>query len=87
MKCIKCGHELTSIFKENGVTIPDHVGYQCVNPDCEIYNQSWSVQDNKDNQDWNVRHTRALEQRVQTLEASLKEQQVEISQLLKRLGV
>lgn len=28
-----------------------------------------------------------LEQRVQTLEASLKEQQVEISQLLKRLGV
>ena len=32
-------------------------------------------------------YTPTLEQRVQTLEASLKEQQVEISQLLKRLGV
>ena len=30
---------------------------------------------------------KVLEQRVQTLEAALKEQQVEISQLLKRLGV
>ena len=37
--------------------------------------------------DANTYAIKVLEQRVQTLEASLKEHQIEISQLLKRLGV
>lgn len=81
MKCIKCGTELKSIMKENGMTIPDHVGFQCVNPECEIYNEQWTIGAHKDNQDWAVRHIRILEsknsileQRVQMLESQIAEQ-------------
>jgi hypothetical protein len=64
-RCIFCGQ----MIHEN----KSHDEFYCENPDCEIYNQSWTQNELKDHQDWNVRHTRALEQRVQTLEQQLKE--------------
>lgn len=65
MKCIKCGQEL-----EWQLDLPPSgkvLGYKCINPDCEIYNEEWSTAEHKDNQDWAIRHIRALEAENQTL--------------------
>jgi hypothetical protein len=75
MKCIKCGQNVIGVLSGTHTT-----GYQCVNELCTEYNQPWSLADHKDNQDWAVRHIRALE-------AQLKEQQEAIDLLLQRLGV
>jgi hypothetical protein len=80
MKCIKCGKDLDILFKSNeSLNEIDKImnpmiisGYQCVNPDCEIYNQSWSEAEHKDNQDWTIRHIKDLERRILILEDKLK---------------
>jgi hypothetical protein len=93
MKCIKCGKDLQINYNFT-IDPPQLDSYQCVNSDCELYNQSWSEAEHKDNQDWAVRHIRALEQRVQTLEgllSALEKTQLETNEklelLLQRLGV
>lgn len=63
--CIFCGLKLNIIES----------GYKCVH--CNL---QWSLSEHKDNQNWAVRHIRALEARVQQLETAL-------DILLKKLGV
>lgn len=63
MKCIKCGHELSCVDEPRG--------WQCVNSSCEEYQHSWTLAEHKDNQDWNVRHTRMLEEEVFLLKERL----------------
>ena len=67
MKCIKCGQELKANWNENVLC----VGYTCINSNCEIYNQSWSIATHKDNQNWAVRHIRALETQIKELQEAL----------------
>jgi len=78
MKCIKCGAELETILDFNRDL--QLLGYKCVNVDCEIYNEQWLISEHKDNQDWNVRHTRALE-------AELAQMRTDFDALLQKLGV
>ena len=68
MKCIKCGNELT-------ISINQQLHYRC-----EFCNLEWSLAEHKDNQNWAVRHIRALETRIANLELSM-------DTLLKKLGV
>ena len=77
MKCIKCGQSLVAILEDETHTI---LQYECVNPNCTEFQKPWSIAEHKDNQEWSVRHTRNLEQRVQQLEAALE-------QILQKLGV
>lgn len=76
MKCIKCGQEIISI-EDNGII----KGFQCVNSSCEEFEQPWNLADHKDNQDWNIRHTRILEQRVQTLEALCSQMSADLKEI------
>ena len=64
MKCIKCGTELAAIMGGNAQFVFP-VGYQCPNPECSEFEKPWSVAEHKDNQDWAVRHIRALEAKYQ----------------------
>lgn len=66
VRCIICGGEVK--LNPNG------------NDRCLRCDETWDTTELKDNQDWNVRHTRALEQRVQTLEQQIKE----LLELMKR---
>ena len=72
MKCIKCGSELRCIVNSPNEPI---IGYKC--PNCNL---EWSLAEHKDNQNWAVRHIRALETRIANLELSM-------DTLLKKLGV
>jgi hypothetical protein len=70
-KCIKCGSELHFEYTED---LPNRiVSIQCTNPECSEFNKPWTLAEHKDNQDWAVRHIRALEQRVQTLESQIQQ--------------
>jgi hypothetical protein len=67
-----CGKDVKPIVENMGPI----TGYQCINPDCSIFMQPWSIDDHKDNQDWAVRHIRLLEKenddlkkRIELLEA------------------
>jgi hypothetical protein len=72
MKCIKCGNELATIYD---VYQPIILGYKCLN--CNL---QWTLAEHKDNQNWAVRHIRALEAEIQLLKDQLE-------QILKKLGV
>ena len=63
MKCIICGSE---------VSISDDL------IKCLICNLQWTLAEHKDNQEWAVRHIRALE-------AHVKELQIALDLLLKKL--
>ena len=66
-KCIFCGKDCDFILNPvHPMGLATHI--RCVN--CNLI---WTVEEHKDNQDWNIRHTRLLEQRVQTLESQIKE--------------
>jgi hypothetical protein len=77
MYCIYCGQ----IVKPTGFDkfmVP--IGFICTNPDCVNPKKEWTLSEDKDNQNWAIRHIRALEARVQQLETAL-------DILLKKLGV
>jgi uncharacterized Zn ribbon protein len=57
MKCIFCGKELIYNLGDDIVK-------------CESCKLEWTKAEHKDNQDWAIRHTRLLEQRIATLEDS-----------------
>lgn len=83
--CIKCGSDVLPIMS-NPIDICKFppigiVSYQCINPDCELNTtkkdeNNWSLEKHKDNQNWAVRHIRALE----TDNQALKEQIVGLMQ-------
>jgi hypothetical protein len=68
MYCIKCGNKLTEYIDNE-----QQSGYICLNQNCIIYNTSWKITDHKDNQEWAVRHIRALEAKISELENRIKE--------------
>lgn len=72
MKCIKCGNELTPIWK-GAPYASTLIKFKCPNQTCEVFGQEWLFDDNKDNQDWNVRHTKVLEQQVAKLQQLVSE--------------
>lgn len=66
MNCIYCGNEIEIVRDPNECVIIK--GYKCTNEACPNPVKEWTLAEHKDNQNWNVRHTRALEARVSELE-------------------
>jgi hypothetical protein len=60
-KCIICGAELEIL-----TNYPEILGYKCSN--CNL---QWTLAEHKDNQNWAVRHIRALEAQVKELSESI----------------
>jgi hypothetical protein len=50
---------------------------------CPVCNLEWTVAEHKDNQKWNVRHTRALEAQVAELQRLLAELTIIVENHLK----
>lgn len=95
MRCIKCGGianhdmEIDTNPETNGGSPMKLKGFKC-----ESCGETWSIFEHKDNQDWNVRHTRILEQKVESLTTQLNLQALQILELkenfnllLEKLGV
>jgi len=82
-KCIKCGHEL-KIWDDDAIST---IWYKCMNLDCVIYKQSWTLSEHKDNQNWTVRHIRALEAENQYLKEDLVELKTGFEALLSKLKI
>ena len=65
MKCIMCGAELTVILNDSKPNTST-IGYKCTN--CKL---QWTPAEHKDNQNWAVRHIRALEADNQALKEQI----------------
>jgi hypothetical protein len=70
--CIKCGSKLVEIYDREELT---HIitNYQCLNANCSEFKKPWLFAENKDSQNWAVRHIRLLEKEVAELKARLDE--------------
>jgi hypothetical protein len=70
MKCIICGNEIEAILESNPKMEPAMLigGYKC-----NVCNLQWTLAEHKDNQNWAVRHIRALEAKISELENRIKE--------------
>lgn len=78
MYCIYCGQ----IVKPTGFDkfmVP--IGFICTNPDCVNPKKEWTLSEDKDNQNWAIRHIRLLEQENANLKTKLENliQQLEIA--------
>jgi DNA-directed RNA polymerase subunit RPC12/RpoP len=88
MNCINCGNKLESIIDvAKGLINLTILGYKC--PVCKMTvdgiekNLEWTAAEHKDNQNWNVRHTRMLEQQVAELQRLLAELTIIVENHLK----
>jgi hypothetical protein len=71
--CIICGINVVPIY-DNPTPYSRIIKYQC--PICKDGVEQpleWTASEHKDNQNWNVRHTRALEAQVAELQRLLAE--------------
>lgn len=67
-KCCFCGQRVSPICKGT-----DLIGYKCINQICPNPKKEWTLSEDKDNQNWNIRHIRHLETQVAQLQQQLTE--------------
>jgi hypothetical protein len=77
-KCIFCGTEVEWIYAPN-----DHICLIPIKIQCLQCGLEWTKAEHKDNQNWNVRHTRALEAQVAELQRLLAELTIIVENHLK----
>ena len=85
VNCIYCGNELEIMREQNEYILIK--GYKCTNEACPNPVKEWNLAEHRDNQNWNVRHTRALEAEIDTIGKEYKLEFDKINMLMGSLVV